>query len=89
MYLFLKKTTKEKRTRYYKIHVFKNLLGDFILSREYGNISNKGPTRIIEEVKSSFAQAAKEALALCGTKERKGYVVCLGDRYKHQASMCA
>lgn len=73
MRLFLKKRTKEGRERYYKISIFKNLFGEIILTREYGNIANKGPTGTIEEVLFSPEQAEAKALNIFNLKKNSGY----------------
>ena len=46
------------KVRYYKINLFVDLFGEYLLIKEYGNIKYKKPTRILQE----YYQTQEEAL---------------------------
>jgi len=49
MIVVFKKFTPEGHERYYKVVVSPNLLGEFLLTREYGNTAYSKPTRVLEK----------------------------------------
>jgi len=59
--------------RYYKIIMSINLLGEFYVLREFGNISYKKPTRVIEKTFASQREAKVFCMRLLRIKKRKGY----------------
>lgn len=62
-----------KRVRYYKLSISFTLLKEYELTREYGSVSNKKPTRIIKEYFDSKAKAMENLKALKTLKLKRGY----------------
>lgn len=61
------------KTRYYNIYILKNLFDDYVVTREYGSIKNKKPTRVIENYFISNEQCLEFLERFLAMKIKKGY----------------
>ena len=61
------------KTRYYSIRIYPTLFGEYLIYKEYGNIRNKKPTRIIKEYTKTIDEAIKIYDCKVVQKLKKGY----------------
>ena len=65
--------TVNKKERYYSLELTSTLFGEMLLTREYGGLKNKKPTRIIKKYFSNLDDSIKAFESLIGLKQKKGY----------------
>ena len=65
----------EKRTRYYSLKIYPTLFQEYVFVREYGNLKNKKPTRIINKHFCSFNDAMNELEILYKQRIKRGYKI--------------
>ena len=62
-----------KNTRYYLVKLYKNLFGEFVLERVYGNIAFKRHTGKIIEFFKNRDNAVEKMKKIIKDKQKKGY----------------
>ncbi|MDF1875637.1 WGR domain-containing protein [Sulfurimonas sp. SAG-AH-194-I05] len=67
-----------KRMRYYKLSVMRNLFGEYIFICEYGSMCAKKPTQRLEFYFSSYTDAYKSLEKKYMQKYKRGYRLLLG-----------
>lgn len=63
-----------EKSRYYSIEINPTLFGEILLTREYGGVKNKKPTRVIKEYFSHLEDSQKAMERLVYKKIKKGYL---------------
>lgn len=64
----------EERERYYDIHLYKTLFGEFCIERIYGATRNKKPTGMVREFFEAQDEALSKFTSIMKAKISKGYV---------------
>jgi len=59
--------------RYYSLTLCPTLFGEYLLTKEYGSVKNKKPTRVIKEYFSHFEDSVTVIEKFIETKIKKGY----------------
>jgi len=62
-----------RRWRYYKLSIFKNLFGEYVLLRQYGSTSNNHSSEMID-IFSNKSEAIALLEFLQFVKQKKGYI---------------
>ena len=62
-----------QKVRYYSLQLRPTLFKEIMLTREYGSLNNKKPTRVIKEYFSSMENSIRALERLIRLKKRRGY----------------
>jgi len=62
------------KLRYYTLNIEPTLFDEYLLTREYGSVKNKKPTRIIKEYYSNLEESISVFNKLITKKLKKGYL---------------
>ena len=62
-----------QKIRYYSIELTPTLFGEMLLTRKYGGLKNKKPTRVIKEYFSSVEDSINAFESIFSLKQKKGY----------------
>lgn len=62
-----------QKERFYQVSIYKNLFGNYILERIYGNTSYSRPTGIVCQEFTVYILAYKEYMKIIKQKIAKGY----------------
>lgn len=73
MTLSLTRTTYNDTKRYYELSLWKNLFGEYVVERIYGNCSYKTPTGMKKDVFDSYEKAIRFYNSIAARKNKKGY----------------
>jgi len=71
--LSLTRTTYNDTKRYYELSLWKNLFGEYVVERIYGNCSYKTPTGMKKDVFDSYEKAIRFYNSIAARKNKKGY----------------